>query len=121
VLKKSYAMFREIISIIITIILPIFSLNLNAQVNFDEALALAKNVFLAVFPNPFEDEVVVETGLRHETITWTVYDLMGKAEAYGQQFNQPSLGINLKSLNKGIYFLSLNNGKSVVTKKMIKI
>ncbi|NCC71835.1 MAG: T9SS type A sorting domain-containing protein [Sphingobacteriia bacterium] len=76
---------------------------------------------IKVFPNPFEDEVVVETGLRHETITWTVYDLMGKAVAHGQQFNQPSFGINLKSLNKGIYFLSLNNGKSVVTRKVIKI
>lgn len=80
-----------------------------------------ETISFKVFPNPFQDALVVETGLRHETITWTVYDLMGKAVADGQQFNQPSFGINLKSLNKGIYFLSMKNGKSLITKKIIKL
>jgi len=80
-----------------------------------------ETISFKVFPNPFQDKVVVETGLHHETITWTVYDLMGKAVADGRQFNQPSFGINLKSLNKGIYFLSVNNGKSLTTRKIIKL
>lgn len=80
-----------------------------------------ETISFKVFPNPFQDALVVETILRHETITWTVYDLMGKAVADGRQFNEPSFGINLKSLNKGIYFLSLKNGKSLITKKIIKL
>ncbi|NCC73217.1 MAG: T9SS type A sorting domain-containing protein [Sphingobacteriia bacterium] len=55
-------MFREIISIIITIILPIFSLNLNAQVNFDEAMALAKNVFLQKSVLASDNEVAEISG-----------------------------------------------------------
>ncbi|MBE0640265.1 MAG: T9SS type A sorting domain-containing protein [Bacteroidales bacterium] len=80
-----------------------------------------ETISLKVFPNPFQGALVVETRLPYETITWTVYDLMGKAVADGRQFNELSFGINLKSLDKGIYFLSLKNGKSVVTKKVIKM
>ncbi len=89
------------------------SLNVNEVV--------PETITVHVFPNPFQDEVVVETGFHHETITWTVYDLMGKIVTHGHQFNEPSFGINLKSLNKGIYFLSVNNGKSLTTKKIIKL
>ncbi len=80
-----------------------------------------ETISFKVFPNPFQDALVVDTGLQNETVIWTVYDLMGKAVADGQQFNQPSFGINLKSLNKGIYFLSMKNGKSLITKKIIKL
>lgn len=80
-----------------------------------------ETISLKVFPNPFQDEVVIETGLHHETVTWTVYDLMGKAVATSKIINQPSFRLHLRSLDKGIYFLSVNNGKSITTRKIIKL
>jgi hypothetical protein len=75
---------------------------------------------VTVYPNPFIDQIFLQTSLEGETINWTVVDVLGKVVAMGKTANQPQLQINLQYLDKGVYFLLLNNGKSQVKQVIIK-
>ncbi len=72
------------------------------------------------FPNPFVDQIFIRTSLEGETINWTVVDVLGKVVAMGKTANQPQLQINLQHLDKGLYFLVLNDGKSQAKEIIIK-
>ncbi len=75
---------------------------------------------VTVYPNPFIDQIFLQTSLEGETINWTVVDVLGKVVAMGKTANQPQLQINLQYLDKGVYFLLLNDGKSQAKEIIIK-
>jgi hypothetical protein len=91
---------------------------------YQEALSVEEihqdNLFLRVFPNPFSNELFVETASFSNAIEWSVIDLPGKTVSSGKVQNQPHLQLDLQYLRNGIYFLHLNDGVQVGTVKIIK-
>ena len=71
-----------------------------------------------VYPNPVSSGSVTITSQFTETITATVFDILGK-EVINERVNNNRLDVSL--LNKGIYLLKLTqNGASATQKLVIK-
>jgi hypothetical protein len=64
---------------------------------------------LRVYPNPFEDNLVVETGLLHDHGNVTIYDISGKP-VYNALVDDGAINIALEKLAAGPYILVVRNG-----------
>jgi hypothetical protein len=77
----------------------------------------------AVFPNPAVNNAKIQFILgTPEAVTFKVYNLLG--EEIESQFINSQRGVNTISVNttsysEGMYLYSINNGKEVLTKRMI--
>jgi len=73
-------------------------------------------------PNPFRDKVKIEIPDFYDLITVKVYDILGN-EILTSNFDpdgQNSIQVNLENLTPGIYFLTINEEKSIRGIKLIK-
>ena len=77
------------------------------------------NTQMHVFPNPFMSYLVLDNPEQIQTVR--IYNASGAQIYYEKDIQQHKLRIDTRSLNKGIYYLSINTGKGVVTKKLLKI
>ena len=74
-------------------------------------------VEISVFPNPAYD--VINISLNKEvSATLTLLDVSGKV-VRTQTLNGISTSINTASLNSGVYFVTINDGTSVSTQKVV--
>ncbi len=76
---------------------------------------LSQDMF-EVYPNPVKDNFYIKSGLKSQSVI-SVMDSSGKLV---KTFSGKSDAYNLSDLPKGTYMLIINNGKSTVTKKIIK-
>jgi hypothetical protein len=76
---------------------------------------------LKVYPNPFSDELFVETASFSNTINWSIINMLGNTVSDGKAHNQPLLQLDVKNLRTGIYFLRISDGKQVGTSKIVKM
>ena len=75
-------------------------------------------VNMSMYPNPASDRVSIETSAQIQALV--IYDLLGKAVVSLNNVNSKRLdNIDVSSLNKGIYLLSISTDKGRVTKKLI--
>jgi len=81
------------------------------------------NSSILLYPNPATDLINLNFSLLEDSdVNVYVYDMTGnviKAKTYGtiQKSNQ-STSIDLNNLTSGIYFVSIQAGKSIITKKI---
>jgi hypothetical protein len=73
----------------------------------------------AIFPNPSVGDVnVLISGVMDRTINVTILDILGKEvkDVFSGQVMQDNLQLetNLSSLDKGIYFISVSEGNTVI-------
>ncbi|MCG8374382.1 MAG: T9SS type A sorting domain-containing protein, partial [Balneolales bacterium] len=79
------------------------------------------------YPSPFNPSTNIEFNLnKNETISLTVYDVMGRKVSTlvsGKNFSAGNhqLTFNASNLSSGIYFYQLEAGDIVQTKKMLLI
>ena len=90
------------------------------RMNFDPSVGINKvedNLGLRVFPNPANE--VINISLNKEvSATLTLLDVSGKV-VKTQALNGISTSINTASLNSGVYFVTINDGTSVSTQKVV--
>ncbi len=90
------------------------------RMNFDPSVGINKvedNLGLRVFPNPANE--VINISLNKEVAaTLTLLDVSGKV-VKTQALNGISTSINTASLNSGVYFVTINDGTSVSTQKVV--
>ena len=90
------------------------------RMNFDPAAGINEvenNLGLTVYPNPASD--VINVSLNKEiNATITLLDVSGKV-VRTQSLNGISTSINSASLNSGVYFVTINDGTSVSTQKVV--
>lgn len=72
---------------------------------------------LSIYPNPVDEELRVSFD-KEGTFDLRVLDINGKT-VYRTKFNL-SRSLNIESLESGIYFLEIETGSNVITKKFIK-
>jgi len=77
-----------------------------------------------VYPNPFTEwaQISVE-GLCSEPISWVLTDVAGRIIHRSEAAALPpfQVKVNWQGLQSGIYYLSLNNGKTRLQEKLVKI
>ena len=90
------------------------------RMNFDPSVGVNEvedNLGLRVFPNPANE--VINISLNKEVAaTLTLLDVSGKVVKI-QALNGISTSINTASLNSGVYFVTINDGTSVSTQKVV--
>jgi hypothetical protein len=90
------------------------------RMNFDPSVGVNEvenNLGLRVFPNPSNE--VINISLNKEvSASLTLLDVSGKV-VKTQSLNGISTSINTASLNSGVYFVTINDGTSVSTQKVV--
>ena len=96
--------------------------NINSTVNLatidEKTMAIHQ-----VFPNPVSNQMnFTFTAPQNETVTISVKDVLGRTIVRQQQASNTTetRTLNVSTLANGIYYLELNNGKNLATKKFIK-
>jgi hypothetical protein len=93
---------------------PMVRMNFDPSVGVNE---VENNLGLRVFPNPANE--VINISLNKEvSATLTLLDVSGKV-VKTQALNGISTSINTASLNSGVYFVTINDGTSVSTQKVV--
>ena len=75
---------------------------------------------VAVYPNPFTDQVKVSLKNAGETIHVLVYDQLGKLLYEKTVQQQDELDLDLSGLSAGIYFINVYSGNNQYVQKLIK-
>ena len=79
---------------------------------------LAQSTLLVVAPNPAKYELNVSADFRNGKVS--VFDALGKLVIYQDVINTTQTTLDIRHLEKGIYFIQANDGSRVMTKKFIK-
>jgi hypothetical protein len=72
-----------------------------------------------IYPNPFVGFVTIKTAGNAKNLIYSVFDILGETQLFGNIHKQTQTLINLEKLNSGIYFIRISNGENFVTKKII--
>jgi hypothetical protein len=73
-----------------------------------------------IYPNPASDIIYIENNSSTNQIKISILDVQGK-EVFNNSYNSGEIiTVNMANLNKGIYLVKLENGNSLVFKKVIK-
>lgn len=94
------------------------------QVDFDGQLEYSKTVavknaemMVELTPNPFTN--TVEISSNKNIVSAEIVDITGKTRI-AEVINGMNVTINTADLSNGIYFIRINNGETVITKRIIK-
>jgi hypothetical protein len=93
---------------------PMVRMNFDPSVGVNE---VENNLGLRVFPNP-SNEVINISINKEVSASLTLLDVSGKV-VKTQSLNGISTSINTASLNSGVYFVTINDGTSVSTQKVV--
>ncbi len=87
-----------------------------------EAFNTGKQPSIVLFPNPTDSEVTVQMGRIATHAKLKVFDLLGRV-VYSQELeegtNQLKIDLNTSVFKNGIYLVSLQEGKTVLTKQLV--
>ena len=87
--------------------------NTAAVLSFDEF----NNFDIAVYPNPVENKLNVSAGVTVDKVS--IFDLTGR-EVLRATPNAAAFSLDVSSLNKGLYLVTLKAGKQEMTTKLVK-
>jgi uncharacterized repeat protein (TIGR01451 family) len=73
---------------------------------------------IKIYPNPTTGMLHINQGVNQE-ISISVFDNLGRL-LLQQQSNEMISSLNVSHLPAGIYYVAINNGKELVTKKVVK-
>ena len=77
-----------------------------------------QNNSYTILPNPFKNELKISSDNKHTKVFFEIFNALG-ASIYKNSFND-FIFINTKDFPSGIYFIKINDGNDIVTKKIIK-
>lgn len=72
-------------------------------------------VSLRIYPNPVEDEAIIESQQDIKSIA--IYNMAGAMVQFDYTIDGNKARVNLSSLPAGIYFANINNGIAKIVKK----
>jgi photosystem II stability/assembly factor-like uncharacterized protein len=99
----------------------ILSNTIGSYVTISEKKSPDKNL-IKVYPNPFLSDISIERIEAFENYSIEIFDINGNSVYQNNNHNNNSrFTINLKHLERGIYFLNFRNGINALTKKIVKL
>jgi len=75
---------------------------------------------LAVYPNPFSNEINIKVKSGSEKLVVKITDQLGKLVFEKEEHNTDAMQLNLTELSTGVYFVSVINGNNIFTQKLVK-
>jgi len=100
--------------------------NLTSEIRMDKGLDVQNNN-VSVYPNPFSDKIKVELNLvENENVRIDIVDLQGRllkniVDANDVQKGQQAYTIEGINLESGLYFVKVQAGEFIQTKKITKL
>lgn len=88
------------------------------NVNVVSMSSIANDLGIWVYPNPVQSMLYIDK-MDNEQIHFQLMDNLGRI-LISNSSNEPITKINLADLPAGIYYISINNGKKLVTQKVVK-
>ncbi len=88
----------------------------------DQVTSIAENekvLDFNVYPNPFSDEIYISVLLQDENTSLQLIDINGKVMLNEKLSSSKSM-INLSAVQKGVYFLKVENSSGSATKMIVK-
>jgi phosphoribosylformylglycinamidine (FGAM) synthase-like enzyme len=93
-------------------------IDFDGKYDFSNVISVQGNdLLIDITPNPFNN--VIEINSNGQLVNVEVLDITGKV-VISEVINGSKTTLNTASLNNGVYFVRINNGESVVTKRLIK-
>jgi hypothetical protein len=80
---------------------------------------LKLNNSITLYPNPASDNITVEIASLAKTQTISIYNIQGQL-LIQQPMMQAKTNIDISAFSKGLYFLKVENEKSIAVKKFVK-
>ncbi|MCF8426803.1 MAG: T9SS type A sorting domain-containing protein [Bacteroidia bacterium] len=94
-------------------------IDLDGKSTYSNVITLKQDEFnITVLPNPFTDQLTINSGAGNQTITVEVIDMTGKVK-----LNTTTIGnvhLDTKVLAEGVYFVKVTQGEKVIVKRIIK-
>lgn len=88
----------------------IFYLKNTSTITSDENLSVEKDLAISIFPNPVEDQLIIEVENISDFSSYEIFTISGKKMEEG---NLNGEFINVSSLKSGMYILSLDQLNSI--------
>jgi hypothetical protein len=93
-------------------------IDFDGKFDYSNIISVQGNdLLIDITPNPFNH--VIEINSNGHLINVEVVDITGKI-VISETINGSKTTLNTASLNNGVYFVRINNGDSVITKRLIK-
>ncbi len=80
---------------------------------------LSNNVAFAAYPNPFTNQLTIESGIQFNDGTLILYDVVGK-EIRRQEKVSTAVDWDLSALSPGVYFIFFKTSQGTSVKELIK-
>jgi uncharacterized repeat protein (TIGR01451 family) len=78
------------------------------------------DALVSVYPNPATNSIIVNTKQLENNFTIHIYDITGRLVKSEKENAGKETAIDISSIENGIYFLTVTDGKQTTTKKFIK-
>lgn len=92
----------------------------SVEVSFVSAIPEVEDFDFSLFPNPVNDELLVQLDeLNATNVQLQIFNSVGQ-KVFVQEIQSAQTELNLSSLEKGIYFISIGNEKQQIIKRVIK-
>ena len=93
-------------------------IDFDGKFDYSNIISVQGNdLLIDITPNPFNN--VIEINSNGHLVNVEVLDITGKI-VITETINGSKTTLNTASLNNGVYFVRINNGESVITKRLIK-
>ena len=93
-------------------------IDFDGKFDYSNIISVQGNdLLIDITPNPFNN--VIEINSNGHLLNVEVLDITGKI-VISEAINGSKTTLNTASLNNGVYFVRINNGESVITKRLIK-
>ena len=94
-----------------------YKLNIADDILGTESNLIASEVKL--YPNPASEYVMISVTENINKASVILYDALGRKVMLQEMDNSNSARMNLEGITKGIYYVSISEGKNSITKKLI--
>ncbi len=93
-------------------------IDFDGKFDYSNVISVQGNdLLIDITPNPFNN--VIEINSNGHLVNVEVLDITGKI-VITEAINGSKTTLNTASLNNGVYFIRINNGENVITKRLIK-
>ena len=93
-----------------------YKIDISDILNTNDASFLSE---LKVYPNPASEYVMISIPELENKASVIMYDALGREVMQQEIVNATSIQIDLNDISRGIYYVSISEGKNTVTKKLI--
>lgn len=95
-----------------------YILKLSPYGNPQQVSSTTLDASVSTFPNPAKNKLTVDLGKNIESVSLTIFDVVGNLVKKAESRNSSQINLDL-NLNPGVYYVNISSENNTVTKKII--